>query len=1511
MLPRKPVVAAGVALALWALGTPSARAISAQSGLVVNGTTLTATTSNAVATFNRADLVGFQNILTGENYLRLPSNGDLAAINTIASTGQSLQASNWAIGAEPGTGHTRATMTLTDSVRSMLVAVKVDPDTQEIVLKTTSAVATPGLRSASWSLAGLDLEDGRLLVPSRTGQVLDRVYPGTGSTYNYPDHWNAQMVVYEAGAGSVIIYSTDQTYSFKRMQTSTRGHMTIDVSIGTEARGPYSSATGTPEIEWRLKAFSGDWQVAATAYRTWLNANRPPTSAAAYPWVSSIRAVVTVIVPDTNVLAPLASVLVPSETLLYLVQWRSDAYDVDYPDYTPAPSAAPFVNAARALGFRVMLHTDLIGVSPSSPDYPGVQAFHARHPETLQPLGWKWEMPPSTPYRFAYINPAAAAYRNLFLARVGVAVAALQPDALHLDISSPTFNDGNGIIEGRNYPAGVARLHQDLQAAFPTIALGGEGENDVTFPYQRFAQVLTYMDPVDTPPPGHALTAFLFAPTVQFYGHLATPLPTEVEFKRWFIDTTTRGSLPTLKVNGPGDVAMSNPDIARLVGALQNWQAHDFQLATGDWQGTLARWNGNAGATAVLSDQGNLLTLIAAGSTLVQLSHGANQAVTPRFSPGWPAFDQTTLYGLDPGRHYWLDAMPRPDTTHATSLPLGVKVGPATSIGARFARIAVASEAAASFDAVDNLLDGQTGVRFQGIDGPLGNGAVVHLSSIAAGGVTRQGLFIHPPYQGQVGGETFIQFPVPVPSAALLRFGVGVADNATCTDGVTFRVSVNGADLWSQHLTRTGWQDVSLSLAAYGGSTVAVRLTSHPGPANNAGCDWAVWSPTRLEPVPTGQTISVPIALGPGAVYSGFSGQGLATAAGSSVSVTNVPVPGAFTVFTSPGSTVAAGTSLTALPFEAWLAGRDELARLGSLFDSGTLSSGWAGGVFKSPTINAHPPNNGRTTLSWTLQLPAGAPLRLGWNAGILDGGATLDGVDFEVRVNGVAYWRLTTSANQWNAGSLNLSAWQGQLIVLELVTDSRATYNFDWAHWADLVLTAASGCTYSLPGGTTLGASGGSSLTFGVTAPVACPWLATPGAPWISVADPASGLGNGTVTYNVLPNWGAPRTGAIAVSGQTFTVTQAAGSANAIQNGAFDGGLAGWNTFATPDSSYIVTSIVGGVLEFYRQPPPPQTTNQATVFQNTGMAVSAGAGVEARFDLGNSSTARKRVSVLVLDSDFSDLFVCTFWLAPGAPLRTYRMRTHTNEAWQNASIYFYAATAGAAGGAYQIDNVSLHVDPAVSGEETGCVDPTAPAPVAIADGPSLLVNGDFTAGLAPWGVFGQITGQVTAGVFEFFRPAGTPAGVVLQNTAQAIPANEIVTATFELGNSSPVRKRVTVLLHDNSFSDLAACTFWLPAGQPLSPYVMRSFTTQAWTAATLSVYPATVGTDAWIQLDNASLRRTPSTAIVGTECVEPAPSTPPSAAPSSPGGPARGTPPGRPPAGSPARSPSPPYRGR
>lgn len=1034
-------------LLVAALPVLSLRSQPAAAQIVANGTSLTVTTSNAVASFAGADLVGLVNSTTNETYLTNPSAGELAAVNAFVSTGP-LQLSNWTLGTEPGTGLPIATITVHDSARTLTVAVKIDPTSQEIVLRSTAAVTTPGLRDASWSIAGLNLANGRLIVPANTGIVFDLAHP-IGTFVEYPNTWHAQMVVYESSLGSFVLYSTDTQMAFKQLRTSTRGESTMDVAVATQAVAPFGSATTVPAVEWRLKAFTGNWRVAAQIYRDWLNANRPPISNAAHPWVSNIRAVVCLRTIDTNVLAPLAAQVVPSQTLIYLPDWRQYPYDVSYPDYTPRAGVSSFVAAAHALGFKVMLHLDLIGVSPGNPDYASVQAWQVRTPESLQLIGWKWELPPSTPFRFAYINLAASTFRSLWITRVSAAVNAIGPDALHLDISSPMYNDGNGLIGGMSYPQGSAQFHQEIVAAFPNLALGGEGENDIIYRYHAFAQAWW---PPTTANPGHPIATFLFGPHVQYYGHLSQAGAREPQFKNDLVELERRAILPQAPINSTNDLDMSDSDNARLFGLIQSWQSHAFQPAwTSDWTGAVVRYDGLAASTAALTETGTQTTLTAAGATLFTLAHDTGQLTSASFVRSWPAFDATNIYGLDPGTSYFLDPVARPTSTHVTSLPAGVRLGPASVVAAGATHIETLPPAVASFDFEVGLLTSHVGVRYQGVDTPLGNGAVIVPSAITAGGDTRSGLFIHPPYQAQIGGETFAEYSLPIPAGATLQFDVGVADNASCTDGVTFRVTVSGTLQWQQHFTRTGWHHVSLSLAAFGGSTVPLRIISNPGPANDPYCDWAVWNHVTLTAPASALSISVPLALGAGSVFSGFDGDGSFSLSGLSATVSNLPVPGHFTIFTQPGAAVSSGINLASLPFQIWHSKHDELVLPGAVFGAGAIGTITAGGVTKSQAISAHPPF-GRTELSWSLHLP-GAPLRLWWSAGLADGATTFDGVDFRVAVNGVTCWQRTLQSNQWIPGNIDLDRWKGQNVLIQLITDSRVDNYFDWAYWADLVL--------------------------------------------------------------------------------------------------------------------------------------------------------------------------------------------------------------------------------------------------------------------------------------------------------------------------------------------------------------------------------------------------------------------------------------------------------------------------
>ena len=86
-------------------------------------------------------------------------------------------------------------------------------------------------------------------------------------------------------------------------------------------------------------------------------------------------------------------------------------------------------------------------------------------------------------------------------------------------------------------------------------------------------------------------------------------------------------------------------------------------------------------------------------------------------------------------------------------------------------------------------------------------------------------------------------------------------------------------------------------------------------------------------------------------------------------------------------------------------------------------------------------------------------------------------------------------------------------------------------------------GLSYPFPtGGQVFSASAGSGSTV-FTLPAGLPWTATTYPNWITLTGPSSGIGSGTLNYQVTANPGADRSGTITVAGFSFIIQQEADS--------------------------------------------------------------------------------------------------------------------------------------------------------------------------------------------------------------------------------------------------------------------------------------------------------------------------------------------------------------------------------
>jgi uncharacterized protein (TIGR03437 family) len=77
-------------------------------------------------------------------------------------------------------------------------------------------------------------------------------------------------------------------------------------------------------------------------------------------------------------------------------------------------------------------------------------------------------------------------------------------------------------------------------------------------------------------------------------------------------------------------------------------------------------------------------------------------------------------------------------------------------------------------------------------------------------------------------------------------------------------------------------------------------------------------------------------------------------------------------------------------------------------------------------------------------------------------------------------------------------------------------------------------------PTSTEVGAAGATGSISVVTPSASTSWNAASDAAWITITSGGAGSGNGAITYSIAPNSSAsPRTGAIAIGGYTFSVSQ------------------------------------------------------------------------------------------------------------------------------------------------------------------------------------------------------------------------------------------------------------------------------------------------------------------------------------------------------------------------------------
>jgi hypothetical protein len=144
----------------------------------------------------------------------------------------------------------------------------------------------------------------------------------------------------------------------------------------------------------------------------------------------------------------------------------------------------------------------------------------------------------------------------------------------------------------------------------------------------------------------------------------------------------------------------------------------------------------------------------------------------------------------------------------------------------------------------------------------------------------------------------------------------------------------------------------------------------------------------------------------------------------------------------------------------------------------------------------------------------------------------------------------LTSGTSGTGTGNVNFTVAANSATTARSASITVAGQTVNVTQQANVSSPLPSACTVTVtPKDVTFGASGTSSSSIAVAAAPSCEWSATSNASWISLIGATSGTGNGSVTFSVRSNTGAPRSSSLTIGDQTVPINQLAGTTTCSYN--------------------------------------------------------------------------------------------------------------------------------------------------------------------------------------------------------------------------------------------------------------------------------------------------------------------------------------------------------------------------
>ncbi len=433
-------------------------------------------------------------------------------------------------------------------------------------------VSAPGpIWMAEWKLSGFCFDE--VIIPALGGQLLTSDMPaGNTLSYKYPFWWNAQFAAGMTKNGGLLVHSLDERPDLKLLRVG-RENNNFSLTFGFEAAAPLTS--NSLEAEFYLSGFEGDWKKGIELYRSWMENTFKPVPYFDHPgypgWADEINFVLELwgarksFTPGhtfkemTDRLEEWKQFHPPGQTLVYLAGFAENGIDSHAPDYNPSIQCGgeeefkKLMDAAHRMGYRIMLHTNILAMTFTHRLYKEFKKF-----QVIDPFGreqyWGMDMDGdwlTEPY-FAYINPGYKEWGDLMKKVLGRLIEEFGADGIFLDQTLLAFN----VSKGPNFIEGMRDHILRLQNKFPGVLFAGEGLHEQNIKALPFAQIhgidsLSEVHGMEGRVPwrkAHPVSTYLFGKYTRYTGHLLTRHPSHPMFELQESAYAALGVIPVLSL---------------------------------------------------------------------------------------------------------------------------------------------------------------------------------------------------------------------------------------------------------------------------------------------------------------------------------------------------------------------------------------------------------------------------------------------------------------------------------------------------------------------------------------------------------------------------------------------------------------------------------------------------------------------------------------------------------------------------------------------------------------------------------------------------------------------------------------------------------------------------------------------------------------------------------------------------------------------------------------------------